>query len=82
MVHLIKERIPAGSYNKLKPKKHGSFKIVKISNNSYVVDLPSDMTMSKTFNVTDLHKYHPIEQLYHDYNSMMNSLEGGTDVGN
>ena len=58
MVHLRKERILAGSCNKLKPKKYGPFKILKrISDYSYLVDLLSDMTMSKTFNVVALHKY-------------------------
>jgi len=27
-------------------------------------DLPSDMDMSKTFNVVDLFEYHPTEQLH------------------
>ena len=57
MVYLKNERIPTGSYNKLKPRKYGSFKIVrKINNNTYVVDLSGDIAISKTFNVTDLHE--------------------------
>ena len=49
MVYLKKERILVGSYNKLKSRKYGSFRIVrKINNNTYVVDLPRDMTMNIT----------------------------------
>ena len=82
MVYLRRKRISAGAYNKLKPKKCGSFKIVKkISDKAYIMNLPSDMVMSKTFNVSDLYKYHPSKQLYLDYNSRTSSFkEGGTDV--
>ena len=46
------------------------------------MNLPSDMTMFKIFNVADLYEYHPTEQLYLDYNLMTSSFEeGGTDVG-
>jgi len=62
MVYLMRERIPAETYNNVKPKKYGSFKIVnKISDNSFVVDLSSDMVMSKIFNVADLREYHSTE---------------------
>ena len=82
MVYLRRERISAGSYNKLKPMKYNSFKIVKkISDNVYVMDLTNDMAMSKTFNVGDLYDYHSTVQLYPDDNSMTNSFKGGgTDV--
>ena len=75
IVYLRRERISAGAYIKLKSMKYEPFKIVKkISDNTYVVDLPSDMAMSKTFKVADLYDYHPTEKLYLD-NSMMSSFE-------
>ena len=82
MVYLRKERIPAGSYIKLKLKKYDPFKITKkINDNAYIVNLPSDMTMSKTFNIAYLHNYHLTEQLYPDDNLMTSSFEeGGTDA--
>jgi len=69
MVYLWRERISAGAYNKLKPRKYGLFKIVKkISDDAYVVGIPNDMTMPKTFNVVDLYAYYPTKQLYPEYN--------------
>ena len=60
----------------MKPKKYEPFKIIKkISDNAYVVDLPSDMTMSKTLKVTYLYEYHSTEQLYPDYNLRTSSFE-------
>jgi len=56
IVHLRRERISVRAYKKLKPKKYRLLKIVKkISHITYVVDLPSDIMMSKIFNVIDLY---------------------------
>ena len=62
MVHLKKERFPAGSYSKLKDRNFGPCKILKkISDNAYVIDLPQEFNMSSTFNVADLRKFYPPE---------------------
>ena len=46
----------------MKLKKYGPFKIVKkISDNAYVVNLSSNIAMSKTFNAADLYEYHSTE---------------------
>jgi len=62
----------------LKAIKYWPFKIVrKINDNTYIVDLPSDMAMSKTFNVVDLHEYYPTKKRYPDDNARMSSFEDG-----
>ncbi|KAJ0077067.1 hypothetical protein Patl1_35523 [Pistacia atlantica] len=62
MVHLHKDRIPVGTYNKLKKKKIGPCCILqRINGNAYIVDLPPGLAISSTFNVVDLTEYHSPE---------------------
>lgn len=58
MAHLNKYKAPTRTHNKLQFKKFGPFQILKeINSNTYILNLPSDMKISATFNVSDLHPY-------------------------
>lgn len=60
MVHLRKNHFPAGVYHKLHAKRVEPCRVIhKVNDNAYVVDLPQDLQISNTFNVTDLTEYYP-----------------------
>ncbi|PKU85250.1 hypothetical protein MA16_Dca025429 [Dendrobium catenatum] len=81
MLKYRKERFPSGSYPKLNPKKLGPFPVLrKVNDNAYIIDLPSHITTSSTFNVADIFPYHPPDEANTAVNSseMSSSEEGGT----
>ena len=59
MIHLRKNRFPTGTYNKLKDRQLGPFRILKkVGENAYKIELPPDMHIHPVFNVADLKQYY------------------------
>lgn len=59
LVHLRRDRFPKGTYHKLNSKKFGLCKVLKkISLNTYMVKLPSELQISPPiFNVSNLYAF-------------------------
>jgi len=58
MIRLRPERFPPGTVRKLHARGAGPFRVVKrVGSNAYVLELPPELGISSTFNITDLVEY-------------------------
>ena len=77
-VHMRKERFPTQRKTKLHPRGDGPFQVIaRISDNAYTLDLPGDIGVSATFNVSDLTPFDFDEDLMDSRASPFQ--KGGTD---
>nr|CAE02904.3 OSJNBb0045P24.9 [Oryza sativa Japonica Group] len=71
-----KDRFPELRKSKLMPRADGPFKIVKINDNAYKLELPPEFGVSPTFNISDLKPYLGEED---ELESRTTSIEEGED---
>ena len=58
MIRLRPERFLSGSLKKLHARGAGPFKVIKrVGSNAYVLELPPELGISSTFNISDLTEY-------------------------
>ena len=58
MIRLRPEWFPPGTVRKLHARGAGPFRVVKrVGSNAYVLELPPELGISSTFNITDLVEY-------------------------
>lgn len=81
MVHLRKNWFPVGTYNKLKDKKIGPFRVLqKIGDNAYKIKLPTDMNISNTFNVANVFEYYPLDEFSLTQSNLRTSFLQGEEI--
>lgn len=84
IVDLRRERFSTCKYNNLKKKRIGPFKfwiepfkiLQRNGDDTYIVNLPTNMTISRTSDVADLYRYHE-KKMQLEGNSRTSSFKGG-----
>ncbi|GJZ46496.1 transposon ty3-I gag-pol polyprotein [Tanacetum coccineum] len=77
---VVRSNITEANANKLQLKNYGPYKILrKINDNAYLVDLPNTMSISKTFNVSNIYEFHSEDVNKGKHSRTSSSKERGND---